>query len=222
MTLRVMRETESVQLDLFDGKNRRSPSAPLFARPPLILNVTQLLRFGPHVAFIARVGSMPRQGIASAFRYGRAVGSIESVIAASGIPIKLIESSVWKRALHLPGKHKEEARQLALQLFPDKHPLLVDIVAKRFWGSDRARMNQVRARLRNIDSNTLPRRFDCCRFLFHKAFAATFATISAREKNHGRGKAALIGLVGLRRGKSGGRVEPTAGLPGAPSKEIST
>ena len=30
-----------------------------------------------------------------------------------------------------------------------------------------------------IDSNTRRRRFDCCRFLFHRAFAATFATISA-------------------------------------------
>jgi crossover junction endodeoxyribonuclease RuvC len=127
-----------------------------------------LLRFGPHVAFIERAGSMPRQGIASAFRYGRAVGAIESVIAANGIPMELIEPSVWKRALHLPGKDKEAARQLALQLFPDKHPLL------------------------------------------------------ARKKDHGRAEAALIALVGLRRGESGGRIEPTAELPGAPSKEIST
>ena len=33
--------------------------------------------------------------------------------------------------------------------------------------------------MRNIDSNTLPRRFDRCRFLFHRTFATTFAAISA-------------------------------------------
>src|SRR5215471_910588 len=58
-------------------------------------------------------------------------------------------------------------------------PYMTDIVAKRFCPSDRARLIQVEARMRNIDSNTLPRRFYCCRFLFHRAFAATFATISA-------------------------------------------
>jgi hypothetical protein len=38
---------------------------------------------------------------------------------------------------------------------------------------------QVETRMRNIDSNTFLRRFDCCRFLFHRTFATTFATISA-------------------------------------------
>jgi hypothetical protein len=63
-------------------------------------------------------------------------------------------------------------------------PRWADIVAKRFCPSDRARLIQVEGRMRNIDSNTLPRRFDCCRFLFHRTFEATFATISARSGNH--------------------------------------
>ena len=54
---------------------------------------------------------------------------------------------------------------------------------KRFCPSGRARLIQVEARMRNIDSNTLPRRFDCCRFLFHRTFAATFATISASSRH---------------------------------------
>ena len=62
--------------------------------------------------------------------------------------------------------------------------MLADIVAKRFCPSDRARLIQVETRMRNIDSNTFLRRFDCCRFLFHRTFATTFATISART---GRG-----------------------------------
>jgi hypothetical protein len=59
-------------------------------------------------------------------------------------------------------------------------PSWVDIVAKRFCPSGRERLIQGEARMRNIDSNTLPRRFDCCRFLFHRTFAATFATISVK------------------------------------------
>ena len=60
---------------------------------------------------------------------------------------------------------------------------MADIVAKRFCPSDRARLIQAQAPMRNIDSNSLLRRFDCCRFLFHRAFAATFATISARLRH---------------------------------------
>jgi crossover junction endodeoxyribonuclease RuvC len=122
-----------------------------------------LLRYGPHVAFIERAGAMPKQGIASAFRYGRAVGVIEAVIAVNNIPTELIEPSVWKRALHLPGKDKEAARLMAMQLFPDKHHLL------------------------------------------------------ARRKDHGRAEAALITLVGLRRGESGRHVDLAAGLPAGPT-----
>jgi crossover junction endodeoxyribonuclease RuvC len=82
-----------------------------------------LLQHGPHMAFIERAQAMPKQGASSGFKYGRSVGSIEAVIAANTIPMELIEPSVWKRALRLPGKDKEAARQLALQRFPGKHHL---------------------------------------------------------------------------------------------------
>jgi hypothetical protein len=56
---------------------------------------------------------------------------------------------------------------------------LADIVAKRFCPSERARLIQGQARMRNVDSKIFRRRFDCCEFLFHRIVAATFATISA-------------------------------------------
>jgi crossover junction endodeoxyribonuclease RuvC len=65
-----------------------------------------------------------RQGIASGFKYGRAVGAIESAIALCAIPIEVIEPSTWKRFWHLPGKDKERARQLALEKFPAAHASL--------------------------------------------------------------------------------------------------
>jgi Holliday junction resolvasome RuvABC endonuclease subunit len=78
----------------------------------------------PDCAVIERAGSMPKQGVASTFKYGRAVGSLESVIATCEIPMTIAEPSVWKRYHGLYGAEKEASRQRALQLFPSAHALL--------------------------------------------------------------------------------------------------
>jgi crossover junction endodeoxyribonuclease RuvC len=83
-----------------------------------------LRRHQPAHALIERAQAMPRQGASSGFKYGRAVGAIESAITLAGIPLEIIEPSVWKRALGLRGKDKELSRQRALQLFPAAHSLL--------------------------------------------------------------------------------------------------
>ncbi len=78
----------------------------------------------PSFAFIERAGAIPKQGSSSGFKYGRAVGALEATVILSGIPIQIIEPAVWKRALRLPGKDKEAARQRALELFPAAHALI--------------------------------------------------------------------------------------------------
>jgi crossover junction endodeoxyribonuclease RuvC len=78
----------------------------------------------PALACIERAQAMPKQGASSGFKYGRAVGALEAAIALTGIPVQIIEPSMWKRALRLPGKDKETARQCALELFPAAHALL--------------------------------------------------------------------------------------------------
>jgi len=78
----------------------------------------------PALACIERAQSMPKQGSSSGFKYGRATRAIEAAVTLSGIPTEIIEPSVWKRALCLPGKDKEAARQRALELFPAAHALL--------------------------------------------------------------------------------------------------
>ena len=75
-------------------------------------------RHKPIRALIERAQAMPKQGSSSGFKYGRAVGAIEATIALSGIPVTIVEPSVWKRFWKLPGKDKESSRQQALQLFP--------------------------------------------------------------------------------------------------------
>jgi crossover junction endodeoxyribonuclease RuvC len=82
-----------------------------------------LAQYAPDHALIERAGAMPKQGVASTFKYARAVGSLETVVACSDIPYSIIEPSVWKKFHHLPGKDKEAARQRALQLFPGAHAL---------------------------------------------------------------------------------------------------
>jgi crossover junction endodeoxyribonuclease RuvC len=78
----------------------------------------------PTLALIERAGAMPRQGVASGFKYGRAVGTLEAAIALCGLPMEIVEPSVWKRLYRLPGKDKEAARQRALQAFPGAHATL--------------------------------------------------------------------------------------------------
>src|SRR5262249_54006976 len=71
----------------------------------------------PDFAGVERAGSMPRQGVVSAFKYGRAVGVVEAVVTCCGIPMVLVEPSKWKRTFHL-NSDKETSRQLAIGLFP--------------------------------------------------------------------------------------------------------
>jgi Holliday junction resolvasome RuvABC endonuclease subunit len=83
-----------------------------------------LLQHGPAQAAVERAQSMPKQGSSSGFKYGRATGAIETVVALCGIPIEIAEASGWKRHFHLHGGDKEGARQHAMQLFPAAHHLL--------------------------------------------------------------------------------------------------
>ena len=79
---------------------------------------------------------MPKQGASSGFKYGRAVGAIEAVLACCEIPMTVIEPSAWKKSHRLRGKDKEGGRQRALQLFPAQHALLALKAWARRVGAD--------------------------------------------------------------------------------------
>jgi crossover junction endodeoxyribonuclease RuvC len=78
----------------------------------------------PQHAYIERAQAMPKQGASSGFKYGRAAGTLEAVIACCEIPMTVVEPSAWKKFHHLHGKDKEGGRQRALQLFPSAHAML--------------------------------------------------------------------------------------------------
>jgi crossover junction endodeoxyribonuclease RuvC len=79
-----------------------------------------LLETGPNHAIVEASQAFPRQGVASVFRYGRAAGVAEGIIAACGISIEHVSPARWKRAFNLSA-NKEASRALAIARFPDAH-----------------------------------------------------------------------------------------------------
>ena len=78
----------------------------------------QMVReMNPVYAIVERVASMPKQGVASTFKFGMAVGIIHGVLLASGVPVHLVTPGVWKKHFNL-GPDKEQARGLAKRLYP--------------------------------------------------------------------------------------------------------
>lgn len=71
----------------------------------------------PPVVWLERVGSMPGQGIASAFDFGRTTGILMGACAAHFLRIEQVTPQVWKKALRVPAS-KDGARARASQIFP--------------------------------------------------------------------------------------------------------
>ena len=69
-------------------------------------------------AVVEQVGAMPKQGVASTWKFGFAAGVINGVLAANGVPTHYVVPSVWKRHHGLLGKDKEASRALAIRLYP--------------------------------------------------------------------------------------------------------
>jgi crossover junction endodeoxyribonuclease RuvC len=66
---------------------------------------------------LERVASMPKQGVASTFRFGRAFGTAIGVIGALKVPLIMVAPAKWKVHFRLSAD-KEQSRALALRLFP--------------------------------------------------------------------------------------------------------
>ena len=88
----------------------------------------QDLRFGDdHVfALMEQVHAMPKQGIASTWRFGENFGQLEMALIAADIPHEFIVPGEWQREFGLKRKSKDETksakkkrhRQKAEELFP--------------------------------------------------------------------------------------------------------
>jgi hypothetical protein len=75
-----------------------------------------------HVA-VESVHSMPKQGVASTFRFGMGTGIIHGVTGALRLPLTLVTPTQWK-GFHRLNADKEAARALALRKWPEHHDRL--------------------------------------------------------------------------------------------------
>jgi Holliday junction resolvasome RuvABC endonuclease subunit len=82
------------------------------------------------LAVVEQVGAMPKQGVASTFKFGVAVGIIRGVLMANAVPIHYVAPTVWKKYWGLNGKDKDAARALAIL----RHPALRGLDLKRHHG----------------------------------------------------------------------------------------
>jgi Holliday junction resolvasome RuvABC endonuclease subunit len=72
---------------------------------------------------VEHVHSMPKQGVASTFTFGKAYGTILGYFAANGHRISHVGPSTWKTTFRLNGKDKDAARALAIELWPTEATL---------------------------------------------------------------------------------------------------
>jgi Holliday junction resolvasome RuvABC endonuclease subunit len=86
----------------------------------------------PAMVVVEQVHAMPRQGVTSTFNFGKAVGIIEGVIAARGLPVTYVTPQKWKKAMGVTAD-KNSSRQLAINLWPTEADLF-----RRVKDADRA------------------------------------------------------------------------------------
>lgn len=78
-----------------------------------------LVQFHVGHAVIEDVSAMPKQGVSSMFRFGRAAGSVEGALSALKIPTTYVRPAIWKRDIGAKAKQAEDVRALAIQTWPD-------------------------------------------------------------------------------------------------------
>jgi Holliday junction resolvasome RuvABC endonuclease subunit len=72
------------------------------------------------VCVVELVGSMPGQGIASAFDFGRSFGAALTACHGASLRVEQVTPAVWKRAVGIPtGAGKDQSRARAMNLFPN-------------------------------------------------------------------------------------------------------
>ena len=73
----------------------------------------------PALVVIEKAQAMPKQGVVSAFNYGKVYGLLLGFLQMKGWPFIEVTPSKWKAAMNLIGKEKEDSIKMATQLFPN-------------------------------------------------------------------------------------------------------
>jgi Holliday junction resolvasome RuvABC endonuclease subunit len=93
---------------------------PRFAKMINAIEFSKVLHaMRPAFAVIEKVASRPGQGVSSVFTFGCAYGVAIGCIAGYGAPISYVTPGKWKTHFRLLGKAKDEAREIAVRLYPE-------------------------------------------------------------------------------------------------------
>lgn len=77
----------------------------------------------PDAGVIESVGSMPKQGVSSTFKFGEALGFAHGIVSSTAsIPLHWPTPSVWKRKMGLIGADKDGSIEEAARLLPSLRP----------------------------------------------------------------------------------------------------
>ena len=68
---------------------------------------------------LEKVGSMPKQGVSSTWRFGQSYGFIIGVLSALEIPFQTVPPQTWKKSFGLIHQDKAKSIEVAQHLFPD-------------------------------------------------------------------------------------------------------
>ena len=72
------------------------------------------------IAAIERVHSMPKQGVASSFKFGQSYGFLRGLLTAMEIPFEEVTPQTWQKSMGCLSKgDKNVTKQKAQQLFPE-------------------------------------------------------------------------------------------------------
>lgn len=84
-----------------------------------------LIPFKTHkvICIIESVTSMPGQGVASTFKFGKAAMAPEAIAHTLGFKVHMVSPVVWKRKAKLIKKPKDASLSLAKSLFPEQSDL---------------------------------------------------------------------------------------------------
>lgn len=72
---------------------------------------------GSCVCCLEKVGSMPKQGVASTFKFGTNFGMIQGILMAMDIPFELVTPQKWKKEFSVTAD-KNTSIAVAKRLFP--------------------------------------------------------------------------------------------------------
>jgi len=83
--------------------------------------LSEYAKLGEGVAVIEHVHSMPRQGVASSFKFGRSYGFLRGLLIASRISFTEVTPVKWQNAMRCRSKGvKNVTKARAQQLFPEE------------------------------------------------------------------------------------------------------